>query len=403
MSAGMVSGSGRRSGFAAAGSKARLVLLACCASHLVTDGLITAFYPLLPLIAADLQLSYTAAGSLRAALIGSSSLFQLPAGYLADWVAETTILGAGMLWMSLGFAAMALAAGFWPLLALTLGTGIGGSPQHPLATAIVSRMYDSGGRATAISTLNFAGDMGKALLPALAGLVVLGYGWRGAVLVMGIVGLAVSTGYGLTAWRLGSTTRAPVSREKKVIGGWGIDRPVSFALLSAIAVIDNMTRVGALTFVPFLLTDKGLDAAQVSFLLTLVFAFGAGGKLGCGLLADRFGNVGVVVVTETITALSILAVIPLAPLLLVPVLAIFGFVLNGTSSAITTAVAEIVQLERRARAFGVYFTLYLGLGTFAPMLYGLVADSAGVSTALATMAMVNLTTVPMALLLPRKP
>ena len=86
---------------------ARLVLLVCCATHLVTDGLITAVYPVLPLIAIDLQLSYAAVGSLRSALIGSSSLFQLPVGYLADWVAETKLLGAGMLWLSLGFAAMA--------------------------------------------------------------------------------------------------------------------------------------------------------------------------------------------------------------------------------------------------------------------------------------------------------
>ncbi len=40
-----------------AGRRARLILRACCAAHPMTDGLITAFYPLLPLIAGDLLAS----------------------------------------------------------------------------------------------------------------------------------------------------------------------------------------------------------------------------------------------------------------------------------------------------------------------------------------------------------
>lgn len=144
----------------------RLILLACCATHLVTDGLVNALFPLLPLIALDLQLSYTAVGALRTAIRTSSSLLQLPVGYLAEWVSETTLLGLGMVWMSLGFAAMAAAGGFQQLLAITIGAGAGGSAQHPLGTAIVSKVYDSGGRGAAVSSLNFAGDLGKVAFPA---------------------------------------------------------------------------------------------------------------------------------------------------------------------------------------------------------------------------------------------
>jgi len=53
--------SGDMAGSGSSASGARITLLACCATHSVTDGLISAVYPLLPLIAADLQLSYTAA------------------------------------------------------------------------------------------------------------------------------------------------------------------------------------------------------------------------------------------------------------------------------------------------------------------------------------------------------
>lgn len=381
----------------------RLVLLACSATHLVTDGLAAAFYPLLPLIALDLQLSYTAVGSLRAVLRGGSSFLQLPAGYVADHIVETTLLGGGMMWLSVGFAAMAAAAGFWSLMAITAVGSVGGNFQHPIGSAIVSKLYEKSGRGKAISTLNFSGDLGKMVLPALAGAVALVYGWRGAVLALGVLGVVASVGYALSVRRLAPMARtSPSAREGgERVAGWGIQKPFSFAIVSAIGIIDDATRSAALTFLPFIMTAKGLDTEKVSLLLTLVFACGAAGKLGCGLLADRFGNVGVIVITEGITALAILAVVPVDPLLLIPVLVVFGFVLNGTSSAIYSAVAEMVHVERRARGYGLFYTLTLGVGTAAPILYGLLADAAGITAAFVAMAAILLTTIPLALVMDR--
>lgn len=381
----------------------RLVLLACSVTHLVTDGLAAAFYPLLPLIALDLQLSYTAVGSLRAVLRGGSSFFQLPAGYLADHIAETALLGGGMMWLSVGFAAMAAAAGFWSLIAITAAGSFGGNAQHPIGSAIVSKLYEKSGRGKAISTLNFSGDLGKMILPALAGAVALVYGWRGAVLALGALGIVASVGYALSVRRLAPMARTSpaTGRDGKKVSGWGIQKPFSFALISAIGIIDDATRSAVLTFLPFLMTGKGLDAGKVSLLLTLVFTCGAAGKLGCGLLADRFGNVGVIIITEGVTALAILALVPVNPLLLIPILVVFGFVLNGTSSAIYSAVAEMVHVERRARGYGLFYTLTLGVGTAAPILYGLLADAAGIGVAFVAMASILLTTIPLALVMNR--
>jgi MFS transporter, FSR family, fosmidomycin resistance protein len=386
---------------AAVPSGARRILLAACATHLVTDGLIAAIYPLLPLIALELQLSYTAVGTLRTALVAAHSFLQIPAGYLADWIPEVTLLGGGMLWMAVGWAVVAVATGFWPLLIILSVAGLGGNAQHPLATAIVSKAYESGRRATAISSLNFAGDLGKVLLPAFAGLVAVAFGWRGAMLALGAVGIVATAGYALA---LGGTLVRDRQQRREVArpSGWGIHKPFSFAVLSAIGIVDNSTRVAVLTFLPFLMTEKGLDAAQVSLLITLVFAFGAVGKLGCGLLADRFGNVGVIVITETITALAILAVIPVDPLMLIPVLIAFGFVLNGTSSVLYSAVAEMVHVDRRARGYGLFYTLSLGFGVLAPILYGALADVTSVSGAFVAMAAVTLTTMPLAAIMRRE-
>ena len=161
-----------------------------------------------------------------------------------------------MLWLSVGFAAMALAAGFWSLMVIVSIAGLGGNAQHPLATAIVSKAYESKGRATAVSNLNFAGDLGKVLLPALAGVLAVTYGWRGAVLVLGAIGIVASLLYALAVGQVGNSTPVKKVSEGEKAQGWGIQKPISFAILSAIGIIDNSTRVALLTFIPFLMAEK---------------------------------------------------------------------------------------------------------------------------------------------------
>ena len=68
--------------------------------------------------------------------------------------------------------------------------GLGGGTQHPLASSMVSRAYDDKGRATAVGTVNFAGDLGKMIAPLVAGLLAISMGWRTAFMVVGLAGLA---------------------------------------------------------------------------------------------------------------------------------------------------------------------------------------------------------------------
>jgi MFS transporter, FSR family, fosmidomycin resistance protein len=89
-----------------------------------------------------------------------------------------------------------------------------------------------------------------------------------------------------------------------------------------------------LTFLPFLLTDKGASLPTVGFALSLVFAGGAVGKLACAFIGARIGVIATVLLTETLTAVAILALLPLPlepVLLLLPVI---GLALNGTSSVL---------------------------------------------------------------------
>ena len=116
--------------------------------------------------------------------------------------------------------------------------------------------------------------------------------------------------------------------------------------------------------------------------MTLVFAGGAAGKLACAFIGARIGAIGTVWLTEGLTAVGILALMPLplpAALVLLPLI---GIALNGTSSVLYGSVPSLVAPQWRTRALSIFYTGTIGSGAIAPALYGLVGDAFGVWKAL---------------------
>jgi len=184
-----------------------------------------------------------------------------------------------------------------------------------------------------------------------------------------------------------------------ILTRWGIARPGAFAALLSVGMLDSAARGTALTFLPFVLADHGADPATVSISFAVLFAAGAAGKFLCGPFSDRFGAVPTIAVSELLTALSLvgLLVAPLAwaPIVLLPL----GFVLNGTSSVLYAAVADLVAPERRSRGYGVYYTGVQIASAAFPILYGLLADQIGLSASFMTLALVTALIAPLSLLM----
>ena len=380
-------------------------LVGCSILHVVNDGYVAAVYPLLPFIADPrdgFDLDYAQVAVVKSAISGVMSFAQLPTGLLAERVGERLVLGAGSAWLTLGFLSMGLAVGFWQLAVLAGVAGLGGSAQHPVASSLVSRAYEHSGRATAIGTLNFAGDVGKALMPLLGGMLVVAFGWRAAMVVMGLVGLPLVALFFVLQRAVGAAGPATgVGEPGQAAGGngWGILHWPKFTALISVGVLDSAVRGSVLTLLPFLARAKGLDAPATGLLFTVIFVSGAIGKFGCGPLGDRFGSVAVIVATETVTAAAVLALLPSDAFWLFPLALAFGFVLNGTSSVLYATVADLVSAERRSRGYGLYYTFTLGSSALSPVLYGAVADRTDLATAFALAAGTAALTVPLAPLL----
>jgi predicted MFS family arabinose efflux permease len=276
--------------------------------------------------------------------------------------------------------------------------------QHPLSSSLVSKAYETGPRRAALGTYNFSGDLGKVAVPAAVAFAALVVGWRTASAVYGVVGLAAAVAILPVLARLGADSpEAPADARPQATvrsnrAGGSADLR-GFQALTAIGMIDNATRTGFLTFLPFALIAKGSSVAGVGTALALLFAGGAVGKFACGLVAERLGVIRTVVLTEMATALGILALIPSPLPVTLAILPLMGVALNGTSSVLYGTVADLVSADRRSRAYGLYYTVTIMSSAVAPTIYGLISDAAGVTTTLVVVSALVLTTIPLCLVL----
>ena len=381
-------------------TRPRAVLLAASTIHFLHDGFSETLYVFLPLWASEFGLSFSQVGLIRTVYTGGMSAFQIPAGFLAERFGERRILALGTAVTALGFIAAGWAGGFVSLLALLLCAGLGSGVQHPLSSSIVSKSYEDGRRRTALGTYNFSGDLGKAGVAAAIGVLAGLVGWRAAGATYGVLGVAVALGIVPLLSRLGAgAVEVRNVDDRPAASGWGIRDGRGFSALCAIGMIDNATRTGFLTFMPFILMAKGLGVGGVGLAFALVFAGGATGKFVCGVVADRAGVIRTVVITEAATTALILTVVgaplPIALAVLIPL----GIALNGTSSVLYGTVADLVSSERRSRAYGLYYTVSVGASALTPTVWGLVGDAGGVPLALSLVAIVVLATIPLCLVL----
>jgi MFS family permease len=320
---------------------------------------------------------------------------------LAAGVGEATFLGLGLGWFSISFLLMGLAGGYLALLVLMAAAGIGGGVYHPVGTAWVSRAFLGGRRGAAVGTLNFAGDLGKVALPALAGVLVVWIGWRGSLTVLGAAGALAALALLVWAWLgHGANGRARPQAHPARAPGWGIARPWQFALIATIGFIDQAGRSAVMAFLGFLLLARGLPESALGWLVAVTFAGGGFGKFGCGLLTDRVEDRRVMAMTESLMATGCLVLAFIDPgVLLVPLLLVFGFALNGTSSVIYTRLADTLRPESFSKGYGLYYTLSFAASAIAPILYGFLADGQGLVAVYVGIAIMNLCILPLLMLL----
>ena len=366
------------------------VLLMACV-HLMVDGYGNILAPLLPLLITRLDLSLAAAGTMTMLFQLSASVAQVGFGHLADRWRPRVLVMAGPVVSVAVLSLVGLATTPWMLAAVLVVGGLGGAAFHPPAATLAHRL--GGDRpGFAMSVYISGGTLGFSLGPLLFAPFAQHVGLHWTPL-LALPGLAVIAFFVARVPRF----EWPVDRGRGLSALRPYARPL--ALLYAIVVLRTMTSIAFATFLPVMLTRRGMSVGGAGAVVAAyLFASGVGGFFG-GPAADRWGP-------RQVIAWSLVASCPFmfaAPLLqgvpFIVALAVGGFFLQSTLP-VNVVFGQAIAPVSAATVSSLMMGFAWGTGGMSVPLTGFIADRIGIEMTLTGLSLVPLVAAACALPLP---
>jgi FSR family fosmidomycin resistance protein-like MFS transporter len=352
-------------------------ILLIAATHFLVDGFSNIYAPLLPLLIPHLNLSLFAAGTLQMCFLIANSVAQLGFGHLADRWRPRALLLAGplatvVLLPLLGFATTPIALG----VVLVLG-GLGASAFHPPAAALAHKL---GGdrKGLAMSFHITGGSLGFSLGPLVFAPVAERFGlpWMALLTIPALAILAVIL-----------PRIPPIERVEHHDGGLRALRPYRkpLTLLYLVVVLRTLGALSFATFMPVMLTRRGMSITDAGFAAALyLFTSSVGGFLG-GPMADRWGARNVII-WSLLLSVPFMALAPLQSGWMFVVLASAGGFLLQSTLPVNVTFGQMIAPISAATVSSLMMGFAWGVGGLAVPFVGLLADRIGIERTLVIMA-----------------
>lgn len=382
--------------------------------------------PIIPLLVADLDITLGQAGLLLTVFFAMYSIFQLPAGVVADHLGKKEVLVGGMLCMAVGILLAGGAPSYEVLVLAQALAGIGGSTFHPAGLSLISDFETADTEGRAMGVFGFGGMVGVTGAPIIIGGVAALLGWRWALAAAAVVGIAITIAF-LVLFRLPNTgdsdgrTGTGTDTVSDSTSGTGGDLEAIMAslrtqmrnavtvhltagvlILFLLTVMTSMQVRAVQTFTTsflFTYTDESTTLANFGFFAMLVA--GSLSSLWAGSLADRVnrGLFGFVMslVTASLLGLTILIAIlgtMLGQFQFFAVMLAWFFVIGIAMYAGTPVknaiVSSLSEREFSGSMFGVMQTgSAIGSAT-GPAIFGGLASWFGIQVAYPMIAVVSI-------------
>ncbi|WIV67788.1 MFS transporter [Natrialbaceae archaeon AArc-T1-2] len=405
-------------------------------SHGINEFYGLALPPVIPLLVADLDITYAQAGLLLTVFYAMYSIFQLPAGLVADYVGKKRLLVWGLLGMAAGLVLASTAQSYELLLVSQAVMGVCGSTYHPTGMAMISDTETKDTEGKAMGLFGLGGMLGIASAPLVIGGIAAVVDWRTALLAAAVLGVFV-TGLFQLLYRTptseppkpnGGSLAEPSDRreterpdggepdvrtDKNVRPGVttrvrrGLQRAVRFEITPGLVLISLITLLVSLqirsiqTFTTGFLTDgTGQTASVANGIFFVMLSASAISSIWVGSLADRFdrGRLGAVAAITTsllllstvlVVALDAAAIDWLATGGLVVVFGLLGLAVYGCTPIKNALISEYATTDSSGSIFGVTQT-GSSIGSAAgPAIFGYVATEFSIAVAFPLIAVVG--------------
>jgi len=375
---------------------------------LLTPITIHLFFPVIPAIKADFEISDALTQLAFSAGVFGLAFSTLAYGALADRYGRRPVLLTGLVLFLLGSVLSALATSFGVLLAGRLIQAVGAGSGITLARAIARDVYGPGRLVKAIAYLTMFFALGGLTTPALGGYLVDVATWRSVFVFTSVAGLAVILGTYFLIPETGSQIRVEgrASMATELLELVRHPRFCALVIHTGCSTAAFLTLATASsTFMKELLhksaTEFGLYFAMVpiGFVVGTVISSRIGNRAPVGRMVLIGASIGLAAV---VVQSSLLLLGYLTPLVLfVP--GTFMTLAQGLSLpfAQAGAMATVPRLAATAAGIGVFMQNFMGAGV--AQIYGILADGTIVPLVQTTIAMavLGLVTALAVSLLPR--
>jgi FSR family fosmidomycin resistance protein-like MFS transporter len=364
---------------AAATGPVYLVLGGISFSHFLNDTMQSLIPSVYPILKDNYALTFAQIGMITLAFQVTASLLQPLIGYYTDKKAQPFSLAIGMGSTFVGLLMLSIAHDYTMILIAAALVGLGSAVFHP-ESARIARLASGGRYGFAQSVFQVGGNLGSAMGPVLAALIVVPFGqpsisWFSSIALLAVVIL----------WQIGRWYKPRiVVRDKKV----PITRPaglpstgrttVAIGILIMLVFSKYVYLSSLGSYYTFYLMQKFAVTTQNAQLLLFVFlgAVASGVYFG-GPLGDRFGR-------RYVIWFSILGTLPFTLVLpyvglgwTVALSIVIGFILASAMPAIIVYAQELMP-HRFGMISGLFFGFAFGAGGLGAALLGIVADHKGI-------------------------
>ena len=343
--------------------------------HIVNDMFANLLAGLLPVLIIAFGLSYLLAGFVATVYWVTSSVIQPFLGRWFDRTQAVWLLEAGLVVNSICMSLVGISSSYALLLFLVGTAGTGTAAFHPPAFSKVIKS-DGTRKGGAVGIFIAGGNVGFFLGPIVAGAVLTAYGLRGTLLLLpiGVIVAAVLLKSRVTGGN-------PTKHESAA----GSNLPVNKSLLVLLAAITagrSITVQTAETFLPSYFVARGDSLFVATSLASLWLGIGVLGQLGGGFISDRVGRRLVIVTSLLVGAALFLCFVMTSGPMSLAFLILAGAVLYASWSVIVVMSTEAAPRNVGAVS-GLMLGFAIGIGGFAALGFGAIADKVGLQAALA--------------------
>jgi MFS transporter, FSR family, fosmidomycin resistance protein len=350
------------------------------AAHMVTDIYMPVLPAILPLLIAENGYSYLAAGLLVTAYNVTSSFTQPVVGWLSDKKGLTISVSISLFISAIFVALMGIAHNYYLIMAFAIIAALGHACFHPTALSLVSRLCSPENRGTITAYFVVGGNLGYAIGPVLAGVLVWAFGLPGLLfLVFPALVMIFALRYLLPGGIAGACEQhakpLPLPGESRSI------RP--FVILMIASILRAWAVFAAITFLPMYLVTLGYDLVAASMCMTLMLLAGVAGQVAGGRISDRIGRKEFMVFGLVLAIPFFYLFFATSGILAIAALLVFGFFLWSTF-AVAVAMSHELLPGNVGLASGMMLGLAIGFGGLGVAVNGMIADHYSLAAALGT-------------------